>query len=192
MEAEDQARVQDDVGDGADEHGEHTGLREALGRDKGIHAEGQLDEDGSHRVDVHIIHRVLNRVFAGAEGHQEIPVPDEKDGGQEDGNENLGGKAVAQGGFRRFIVLLPHGDGGPGRAAVADQGGEGRYDQDQGHADAHAGQGRGAYVLDVADVDTVHDVVEHVDQLRGYGGKSQPREQLSYGFGSQKFSVIVH
>ena len=77
MEAEDKQRVQRRIGNGADEHREHTYLSEALGGDKGVHAQGQLHEYGAQGVNIHIGHAVINSIGAGSECQQQRPVPDE-------------------------------------------------------------------------------------------------------------------
>lgn len=172
--SEDEDRIQDDVGDGADQDREHTGPGEALGGDKGVHAQGQLNEDGTQGIDVHISHTIFDGVFAGAKSHQEIPVPDQQDGGKCDGYQNLQQKAISQSSFCRFHVVLSHENGCPGSAAAADQSGKCGDNHDQGHTDAYASQCHGAGVRNVTDIDPVNDIVEHVDDLGGDGWNCKP------------------
>ena len=118
--AEDQDRVQDDVGQSADQDREHAGLGKALGGDKGVHAQGQLDEDRPQGINVHVADPVFHGVFAGAEGQEERAVKEQQDGGQDDGDHDLQDEAVPQDGLRLLVIPLAHVDGGAGSAAVAD------------------------------------------------------------------------
>ena len=189
-EQEDEDRVQHDVGHRADEHRQHAFLGEALGGDEGVHAQRYLHKEGAHRIDVHIDDRIVDGVGAGTEGQQKRPVAPKQNQRQHDRDDDLQGKAVAQDLLGLFFVALAHGDGGAGRAAVAHQGGEGGDDHDQRQADAHAGQGQGAVLGNVADVDAIHDVVQHIDQLGGHGGKCQPEQKTAKRvIGQERFVV---
>ena len=95
VEAENKQRVQRRVGNGTDEHGEHTHLGKALGGNKGVHAQGQLYEYGAQGVKVHIGHTVINGVGAGAECQQQRAVPDEYHRCQHRRHQQLRDKAVA-------------------------------------------------------------------------------------------------
>jgi hypothetical protein len=44
----------------------------------------------------------------------------------------------------------------------------------------------------MADIDAVHHVVEHIDELGNHRGESQSEQELSYGSGAQKRFFIFH
>ena len=111
---------------------------------------------------------------------------------QRQGEEDLEGEAAAQDAFRLVVVPLAHGDGGPGGAAGGHQGGEGGDDEDHRHADAETRQGQVAVRRHVADVDPVHDVVEHVYDLGRHRGDGQPPQQRADGLRAQKGLVLIH
>ena len=75
---------------------------------------------------------------------------------------------------------------------MSHQAGEGGHDHDEGHADAHAGEGQSALTGDVSDVDPVHDVVEHVDDLRAHGGQGQAQQKGAHRLRSEKCLAVVH
>ena len=52
METKNQNRIQDDIGNGSNQYGQHTGFCKSLGSNKCIHAKSQLDEDGSQRINI--------------------------------------------------------------------------------------------------------------------------------------------
>ena len=71
IEKEDKDRVEDDVGDRADQNRKHTGLGKALRRDEGVHSKGELNKDRADRVDAHICSSVVDRIFTRTKGKQQ-------------------------------------------------------------------------------------------------------------------------
>ena len=163
-----------------------------MGGDEGVHAQGQLDEEGAEGVDAQIIRGVADGIGAGPEGQEEVIPPEEEYRRQRQGEEDLQGEAAAQDAFRLVVVPLAHGDGGPGGAAGGHQRREGGDDEDHRHADAEARQGQVAAHGHVADVDAVHDVIEHVHDLGRHCGDGQPSQQRADGLGAQKGLVLIH
>ena len=89
----------------------------------------------------------------------------------------------------------PSKNGGPGRTAHGQKRREGGDNEDHRQADAHAGEGQGAYRvhrLHVADVDPVYQVVEHVDDLGENGGQSQGKHQLANIAAAQIHGFLIH
>ena len=80
------------------------------------------------------------------------------------------------------MILLTHVDGGPGRTAGGHQRREGGDNQNQWQAYAHAGKGQIAVTGNVADVDAVHDVVEHIYKLGDDRGDGQLPQKLADRF----------
>ena len=117
----DQDRVKDDVGHGADAYGHHADGGEALRGDEGVHAQGDLYEDGADRVDGNVFHGIADGVLAGAEQIEERLAKDQHDGGQDDRYDDERGKAVAHDLLSAFVVFAAHADAGAGRAAHAQQ-----------------------------------------------------------------------
>ena len=192
MQGKNEDGVQQDIGHRADEHRPHADLGKALGGDEAVEAQGHLDENGADGVDAHVIHGVGNGVLTGAKGQQQILAPQEKHRRQHSGDAHLKGKAAAQDFFRRVMVLLPHVNGSPGRAAGGHQGRKGGNDQNQRQAHAHAGKGQVPVPGNVADVNAVHDVVEHVHQLGDDCGHRQLPQKLSNGLRTQKCFILIH
>ena len=95
MESEDKYRIQDDVTDGADQDGDHGNGCKSLGGDKSIHTERQLHEQGSECVNLHVSGCIADSVGTCAKGQQQRLVKSKKNDGQNTGNDNLQGKAVA-------------------------------------------------------------------------------------------------
>ena len=174
MKSEDEYRIQNDIADSADQDRNHGNGGKSLCGDKCIHTKGQLHEQRSECIDVHIIRRIGNGISACAEGQQQGSVEFKKDQGQQDGDHNLKGKAVAQDIFRCFLVFSSHINRSPWRASGTDQCGKGRYDHNDRHTDADSGQGETSLAGNVSDVDTVYDVVEHINQLRDNRRDGQP------------------
>src|SRR5699024_10586879 len=133
--------------------------------DEGVHAQGDLYEDGADRVDGNVFHGIADGVLAGAEQIEERLAKDQHDGGQDDRYDDERGKAVAQDLLSAFVVFAAHADAGAGRAAHAQQIGERGNDHDEGKAHADAGQRGRADLGDVADVHAVDHVVQGIDDL---------------------------
>ena len=131
--------VQDNVAHRTHQHRKHSRFGKALGGNKGVHTQSQLDENGADGVDIHVIHGIANGIVAGTEGVKKRPVPKEQRRCQHHGNENLQQEAVAQN-LLCVVMLLPaHSDGSHRGTAVADEGGKSRHNHDNGHTHAHAG-----------------------------------------------------
>ena len=186
VQAENENRVEHDVAHRADEHGHHARRREALRGDERIHAERQLHKQRAEGVDVQIIVRVFNRVFARAEGQQKFVTEQQQHRRQRQRNRDLQRKAAAQQLFGRVVIAAPHRDGSPRRAAGGDQRRERRHDHNDRHAHAHASQREAADARDVTDVDAIHDVVEHIDQLGDDRRNGQPHQQPADRLRAQK------
>ena len=91
------------------------------------------------------------------------------------------GGGVAQNFLRALPVSRAQADGGQRGAPHAGEGGEGRDEHEDGEGDAKAGEGGTAHLRDVADVDTVHNVVQHVDELGRHRGQGQLDHQRADG-----------
>ena len=70
-------------------------------------------------------------------------------------------------------------DGGQRRAAHADKGAESgnHHDDRQGHA--HAGQRHIPYAWNVADIDAVYNIIEHIDDLSSHAGQAELKQKLA-------------
>ena len=175
--AEDEDGVEDDIDDCTDDGGEHTDLRKALRRDKGVHAHDQQHEYRAEDIDAAIGHRVREGGVAGAKKPQQGGRTGIEADRQHHGEEEQHGKAVANDLFGVLFVALPQCDGCAGRTARADEHGEGVQKHEDGGEQAHACQRRRADALDMADVDAVYDVIEQIDHLRHHGGDHQLQKQ---------------
>lgn len=94
-----------------------------------------------------------------------------------------------------FTMLIAHGDGRPGRAALSHQHSEGRNEIDHREAQPNARQSRAPHIRDMPDVDPVHNVIEKIDQLRHHRGNSQLQQQFPHRGGGQLLGdagVVFH
>ena len=174
VKSEDEYRVQNDIADSADQDRNHGNGGKSLCGDKCIHTKSQLHEQRSECIDVHIIRRIGNGISACAEGQQQGPVEFKKDQGQQDRDHDLKGKAVAQDVFCCFLIFSSHKNRGFRCAAGTDQCGKGRHDHDNRHTDTDACQGKTSFAGNVSDVNTVHNVVKHVNELCDDSGDGKP------------------
>ena len=192
VQSEDEQRVQRDIGQRADEHRQHAGPGEALGRHEGVEAQRQLDEHGADGIDTHVVGGVGDGVLAGAEQQQEVAAPQKQHGGEGQGQQEQQGSAAAQQPLRAGVVAAAHGNGGTGRTAGGHQCRKGGDDHDEGHAHAHAGEGQASVAGHVTNVDAVHDVVEHIYQLGRHRGDRQLEQEPPYRLRTEKCLVLLH
>ena len=174
----DEDGVQDDVDDRADDGGQHTDLGKALGGDKGVHAHDEEDTDRAQDIDAAVGQRIGQGGLAGTKEPQQDGSPGIEPDGKHHGKKQQHGKAVADDLFGFFFVALPQRDGRAGRAARADEHGK-RVEQHQdGGKQAHTRQRRRANARNMADINTVHDVVQQVDHLSHNGGDHELEQQF--------------
>ena len=122
MHSENENRIQHNVADRADQHGEHAGFRKSLGRDKHVHAQRQFHKNGSQRVNIHVADCIFNRVFTCSKCQKEFPVKAEQYRREDSRDHHLQRKAVAENLLCLIIILLSHMDGSPRRSAASHQG----------------------------------------------------------------------
>ena len=56
----------------------------------------------------------------------------------------------------------------------------------------YAGKRHRPYLRNMPDVDAIHDVIEHIDNLGRHGGQGQPPKQLAHRLRTQKAFVVLH
>ena len=182
--------VQNDVQNGPDEHAEHGGGGPPLGADEGIEAQGQLDKDGAQQIDADILLGVADGGVGRTEGVQDGLLKDAESHGQDHCRAQQHGEGVAQDALRLHPPLRPQLDGGQGGAPLPRKGGKGGDQGDDGEGDPHAGEGHVPDLRDVADIDAVHNVIEHVDDLSRDRGHRQLQNQFPNGGGGQDFIAV--
>lgn len=103
---------------------------------------------------------------------------------EDQGDDDLHGEAVSESlfGFRR--VIFTHKDAGSGSASVSDKSSEGRYDHNKRHTDTYTGKGKSTLSGNMTNIDTIDDIVEHIDELCGNGRKCKLQKKLSDRLGS--------
>ena len=189
---EDEDRVEDDVRRRADEHRVHTHLGKALRRDERVHAQRELDKERAECINMQVVSSVVNGVFTRAEGQQRVAPPEQQHRREHDGDADLQREAAAERLFRAVHIVAPHVDRRARRAARGREAREGRHDQNDRQAHAHAGQRAAADLGNVADVDAVDDVVEHVHELRDHRRDREPAQKLSDRLRAEKCFVLLH
>ena len=165
----------------------HQGL--TLGTDKGIQSQSQLDKDGTDEVDADVIHGIADGIFRGAEGIENGFFEDAESHRKSYRGNQQQSQRVAQDFFRLLPVARTQLDRGQGRAALAGKGGKGRYQHNNGEGDAHAGERDVSHLRDVADVDSVHNIIKHIDDLSRYRRYRQFQHQRADGGIGQAFFV---
>ena len=154
------------------------------GCDEIIHAKSQLYKDSSYCIDIHVTHRIVDGVCTGAECKEKAAVSEKQDNSQDQGDDDLHGEAVSESlfGFRR--VIFTHKDAGSGSASVSDKSSEGRYDHNKRHTYTYTGKGKRTLSGNMTNIDTIDDIVEHIDELCGNGRKCKLQKKLSDRLGS--------
>ena len=111
-------------------------------------------------------------------------VSEKQDNSQDQGDDDLHGEAVSESlfGFRR--VIFTHKDAGSGSASVSDKSSKGRYDHNKRHTDTYTGKGKSTLSGNMTNIDTIDDIVEHIDELCSNCGKCKLQKQLSDRLGS--------
>ena len=86
------------------------------------HAQRYHHKEGTGGIDAHIVKGVADGILAGAEEPEEFSPQELEGGGQQQRGDDHAGEAGAEDALGLVVVTAAHGDGGPGRAALADQG----------------------------------------------------------------------
>ena len=177
IQAENKNGVQNDVEDGPQHHGGHTQPGEALGDEKTVHAGGHQGKEGAGGVDGQVGVGVAEGGVAGPEPPEQLPLHQQEQAGQPDGQHQQHKKAVGQYLAGLLLVAFPHAHGHNGGAAQPHQRGEGAEQGDDRAAHPDASQRQIPDLGDISDVDAVYDAVQHADQLGQHGGNGQPADQ---------------
>ena len=156
-----------------------------------LNKKSKLYENSTRQVNGDIVLRIADDGVGGAEHIQQRRFENAENDCQRNRQHQKHGKAVAQNFFRTFTVAGAQLDGSQRRAAHSGECGKGRDQQDDGERNAHARQRKCACAGDVADIDTVHDVVQHVDELRGNGRQGKTEHQLANGVCAQCFVLVL-
>ena len=181
MENKNKDGVQYDIQHRADEHAEHGGHRFPLGTDEGVQAQGQLDEDRAQQIDADVAGGIANGGVRGAEGPQDGLLEGAEAHRQHCGGHQQQGQRVAKDPLRLVLFSRPQLDGGQRSASLPGKGGKGGHQRNDGKGHPHPGQCQVPHLGDVADVDAVHDVVQHVDELGGHRWYGQLQHQTADG-----------
>ena len=192
MKAVNKDRIQNNIADCADDYGHHTGFSISLCRNKGIHTKSQLYKNRTHSIDVHICRSIGNRVFTGTKSHQKAFIENKQYHCEDHRKDHLQGKTPSQDLLRRIQILLSHKDRCPRCAAGAYQRRKGRHDHDDRHTHTHSRQRQTAVPGHMSDINTIHDIVEHVDHLCHYSGNRKFKQKPSHRLRSQKFLILFH
>ena len=180
MQTEDKDRVQDYVGDSADQHSGHSHTGKPLTGDKIIKPDRHEGEERSCCVDGEIGVRVYKGGGTCPEPEQKIFFRQEKEQGQYSGEDHQHGKAVGQYGLGLFLPPGTQTHGHEDRAAQSDQGSEGSEKGDNRAADSHSRKCQISDLGYVSDEHSVNDAVKYGDELGDHGGDSQFEDQQPY------------
>ena len=166
MEYEDKKWVKDQVQDCADRDGEHSGHSESLGIDKVVHAKTDHHKKRADKVeaDVRICIRVSN--VTGAEQVKQRPLEQVAQHHENTAGNQKHGKGVAENlpGALRFTGTSCHGK--KRCTAHAEQVGKCSDDCNDRQSQTNSGQRLSGHIRQVADVNTVNNVIKDIDELR--------------------------
>ena len=185
IQGEDKHRVQHDIQHRSQHHGDHAALGIALANDELIQAQRQQVEYRSAQIGREVGLGVRIRHLAGTEGPQHGLPQREHCRCQHHTAHAQHQKAVRQDVPGFFPLSRAQADAHQRRTAHADPGGKGA---DHGHhrtAHAHTCQGRIADQGNIADINPVHNAVEHADKLGQHAGNGNPPHQGPDGIRSQ-------
>ena len=151
---------------------------------------GKLDENSADSVNVHIIYSVFNRIFTGTEGKKKSTVTKQQDDCQDYRNPESAGKAVTRicsAVLRSFFPIAIEACGAPPPPTSA---AKAEMIIISGIHTPTPVRGKCPITRNVSDVNTVNNVVQHIDELCGDRRKCQPEHQLSDGFSTQKIFCL--
>ena len=188
---ENEHRIQQDIAHRPDEHRAHSDLGKALGGDEGIHSQCQLHKDGSQRIDFQIRICVIDGISAGPKGKEHLPTEEKQYCCQHQRYQNLQQKTSAQNPLRRVVISLSHVNGSPRCSAGTNQRRESRHNHNNRKTDSHAGQRQISISRYMSDIDSIHNIVQHVNQLCGNRGNRQLPKKLSHRFRTQKLFILI-
>lgn len=106
MESEDKYRIQNDVADCTDQDGDHRNGGKSLGSDESIHAKGQLYEQCSECINLHVSGCIADGVGTCTKGQQKRFIKSKQDCGQNAGNDDLQCKTGCLRSFLRMSDLF--------------------------------------------------------------------------------------
>ena len=167
MKNKNEQRVEHDVRRRAEQHREHAARGEALGVDIHVHAEGYERERRPDEIHCEILARIGACLLARGEHryHRIEKRPCEQP--ERNGRDEQHGEGVAHHAGGLVVIPAAARHGAERRAALSEQARERREDRNDRQRDADARERHAADIGNMADVDTVHHVVEHVHELRG-------------------------
>ena len=94
--------------------------------------------------------------------------------------------------FCSIKIIFSHCNRSTWRTTASNQCCKSGNDHNQWHTYADSGKGKCTITRNVSDVNTVNNVVQHIDELCGDRRNRKPEHQLSDGFSTQKIFVFVH
>ena len=188
-EHENEQRIETDVQQRADDDRAHGYARPSLRIDESVQPHRDLHEQRPQQIHRQIIHRITYRMFRCPDGHQQGTHGQVCRGRCQDGEKQEQYQSVPQYLASSLPVALPQRDGSQRCASRPHDGGEGGNQDDDrtGHSDT--GQRVGTDTGNMADVNTVHDVIKQVDDLCGHSRKGHPEHQRQHAVRTQPLFV---
>ena len=190
--------VQHNVDHRADHGGEHTDLGKALRGDEGIHAQNHQHEHRAQDINAAIVQRIRQRDVAGAEPAQKGGRCGIEKHREHHGKDQQHTKAGIHNLFGSFLFPLPQRNGRAGRTACADDHGKRIEQHENGCKQAHARKRRRTDARNVADIDSIYNVVKQIDHLRHHGRDHKLQQQFRHAacahllfFGIQMYSSFL-
>ena len=140
---------------------------------KGVHPQTDHNKHAAQKVNGHIRVRVRICNVAGAEQIQKRPFKNQADGRKEDPRCHQKRKRISHDPLRLFLVSPAPFNGTQRRSAHAEQIGKRDHDRDHRKAEPQARQGFRRILRHMADVNPIHYIIKHVDQLCQRHGQCQ-------------------
>ena len=173
IESKDKDRVQDDIGNGTQKHRHHSDGPKALGIDKAVHTQPHHHEQVSQQIDGDIVLRVGDGGVAGPEEVEHGALKGQAQHCQHNSRSHHHYKRISHDFFCFFQVSPSPLNGTQGRPAHSEQIGKSGDNGNDGKAKPQPRQGQGGVLRNQTDIEPVHNIVHHINQLGQGHGQSQ-------------------
>ena len=192
MAGKDKDRIKNNIDHCTDQYRIHAHFGKALCRNKGIHTKCQLDEDRPNSINTHVAYRIFDGIGACAKCHQKRSTSKIHHCCQYNGNHNLQGKAVTKNLLCCFLFALSHHDRCSGCSTITNQCRKSGNDHNKGHTYTNTCQCQRAAARNVSNINTVNNIIKHIDHLRCNRWNCQTQQQFADWLFRQKVFLFVH
>ena len=160
MEYKNENGIQNNIGNGTDQYGEHGRLCLTLGGNEHIQAKRKLNKYSPDQIDGNIALCIDDRLVTGTEHIQKRPLKDHKKYGQHHRKKEKNADTVSQNFLCSVPVTFAEGYGGQRSTSRTDEGAEGGYQHQNRKGQSDSCQGNVPDILDMPDIHAVYNVIK--------------------------------